>query len=267
MATTTRGIFGFGGKKKTDKSADELIPMETPEEEARRQLALTEDQVLAIRDKSNLPPLVRAQLTLKDIPDIKFLHQMKAPAVRKRYALYGRASGLKPGVMWPSRDELQDLKSYERVFCKPLQEMTDEVRAQREREAEKRRLREKEVTENLKKLPKIKAEFWAKHKQMYKERDEEKAKKERLVQEVREFVGYELDPSDPRFEEALVKRDEELKKVLRAQRKQERQKLTLERLQALANEAMEREREDKDILDKSSAKAADKQVSKEGADN
>ena len=149
--------------------------------------------------------------------------------------------------MWPAKDELEYIKGYEKAFSPPFEKLVADLKQRKEAEAKKIKDREDEVLANLKKLPQIKKEFWAKYHQMHDEKEQEKAKKEKLVQEVREFVGYDLDPKDPRFEEALLKKDEERKKELKAQKKQEKAKMALERLQALANEAMEREQQTRNV--------------------
>jgi len=245
MRRCERSIFGFGKKKELEETQPVTSPvLEEP-------VVMSEQELMKIRDKSRLPALIKSELTGKNVPEIEYLWQFKKEVVRKRYGTYGRASGLKPGVCWPSKEELQYIKQYEKTFYRSLDEMLDKVRAARQEQIEFKKKREKLILENLKQLPKWKKEFWDKYHKMHDDIEAEKLKKEKLIQEVREFVGYDLDPKDPRFEEALIKKDEENKRLSKAARKQEKQKQTLERLQALAAEAMEREKDEETILEKS----------------
>lgn len=250
LKTSERTLFGFGKKtkKESEEESKQLIPSHVLEEEP---IVMSEEEVMKMRDKSRLPSHIKSEITLKDIPKMRYLWQFRHAVVRKRYATYGKASGLKPGVMWPSKEELQYIKAYEQTFHRPFYEMVSKAKAIQDEREDSHQKRRQLIEDNLKQLPKWKKEFWDKYKKMNDDIEAEKQKKEKLIQEVREFVGYDLDPKDPRFEEALVKKDEENKRLSKAARKQERQKQTLERLQALANEAMEREKDEQNILEKS----------------
>ncbi len=249
MKTYERSIFGFGRKSKEseEKPKEELVSHVLEEEP----IVMTEEELMKIRDKSRLPQHIKSEISGEDVPQMTYLWQFSCQSVRKRYAIYGRSSGLNPGVMWPSKEEFDYIKNIETIFYPPLNQMVAKRKAIREEELRVKQNREKEIMNNLKQLPKWKQEFWNKYHKMHDDIEAEKLKKEKLVQEVREFVGYDLDPKDPRFEEALIKRDEEQKKLLKAARKQEKQRITLERLQTLAAEAMEREKDDESILQKS----------------
>ncbi|XP_054158874.1 growth arrest and DNA damage-inducible proteins-interacting protein 1-like [Oppia nitens] len=235
------GLFGGGSKKSQPPTvATDLKSLDTTATDAvvvEDEVKYTDDELMAIRDKSNLPASVRSMRPINCLP------HLRTEEIRQYYAQYGRQSGLKPGVQWPARDELQWLRGYEQAFCRPLADMIAEVQAERHGEAKQRADRQREVVANLKKLPQMRRDFWQKYRRMHSDKEDEIVRKERLIQEVREFVGYDLDPRDPRFEEAIVKRDEEQKRLMKTQRKQERQRLTLERLQTLANEAMESEQQ------------------------
>jgi len=205
-----------------------------------------------ILDKPKLPStkipqhiLDRATGKLTDGSPIQFMWQYRKPMIRRRYATFGKDSGIKAGVCWPSRDELQFMKQYEEKFEKPFKEMTAAVKQKQDEEKERIAKRVKEVRENLKKLPQQKEEFWASYHKLFEDIEQEKLQKEKVIQEVREFLGYDIDPSDPRFEEAIAKKDEEEKAAIRAARKLEKQRQNMEALQALVSEALEKEKESK----------------------
>ncbi|XP_027202756.2 growth arrest and DNA damage-inducible proteins-interacting protein CRIF [Dermatophagoides pteronyssinus] len=166
----------------------------------------------------------------------------KKNQIRKRFATFGKSSGLKPGICWPSRDELEYMKQFDQTFEKSIQTMQENLLQTKKAEQEKRLKREKQIVANLKKLPKMKEEFWQNYHNLYSEIEEEKTKKTKLIQDVREYLGYDIEPNDPRFEEALAKKDEEAKIAMRAARKLEKQRQHMEMLQALVSEALEKEK-------------------------
>jgi len=127
--------------------------------------------------------------------------------------------------------------------------MKENLEKKKAQETQYRTKRLKEIEGNLAKLPEQKKEFWASYHKLYEDIEKEKIKKEKVIQEVREFLGYDIEPNDPRFEEALQKKDEEEKAAMRAARKLEKQRQNMEMLQALVSEALEKE--------KGSAKKAD----------
>lgn len=89
--------------------------------------------------------------------------------------------------------------------------------------------REKLIAENMAKMPKMIAD-WRKEKQEAKRKQkEEKAKKERLLAEVRERFGYALDPRSSKFQEMLAeieKEEKKKRKLLKRQKREEEQGLT-----------------------------------------
>ncbi len=129
--------------------------------------------------------------------------------------------------------------------------MRDDLRRRQTEAAEARTRRTREVEKNLAKMPTLKKDFWAKYHQLYEDIEREKEKKEKVIQEVREYLGYDIQPNDPRFEEALLKKDEEEKAAMRAARKLEKARQGMEMLQEMVAAALEKEK-------KSSSTAAKK---------
>ena len=56
----------------------------------------------------------------------------------KKYQREGKASGIDPAIMWPTKSELVKIKAFEKEWCPSLQEMKDELEAERKQ----RRLRD-----------------------------------------------------------------------------------------------------------------------------
>lgn len=190
--------------------------------------------------------------------ELKFLWQYKKDAMQKRFAKFGKNSGLKPGVCYPTNEELEYLTQYEATFEKSVARMRDDLRRRQTEAAEARTRRTREVEKNLAKMPTLKKDFWAKYHQLYEDIEREKEKKEKVIQEVREYLGYDIQPNDPRFEEALLKKDEEEKAAMRAARKLEKARQGMEMLQEMVAAALEKEK-------KGSSGAAAKKSEGEGA--
>lgn len=206
----------------------------------------------------NIPEQIvdRIKGTPGENSELKFLWQYKKTSIRRRYAVYGQSSGkslflfsktnhnhkgLKAGICWPTKEELNYMKEYEAKFEKSFQEMAERLQKRKAKEAKERTAREEEVMKNLKKLPTMKEKFWTDYHKLFADIEEEKIKKEKVIQDVREYLGYDIDPSDPRFEEALAKKDEDEKASMRAARKLDKQRQHMEMLQALVSEALEKE--------------------------
>lgn len=150
--------------------------------------------------------------------------------------------GLKPGVCYPTNEELEYLQQYESKFEQSVQKMRDDLKRRQKEAIETREARVKEVEKGLAKLPTLKKDFWSNYHSLYEDIEREKEKKEKVIQEVREFLGYDIQPNDPRFEEALLKKDEDEKAAMRAARKLEKQRQGMEMLQEMVAAALEKEK-------------------------
>ena len=196
---------------------------------------------MRIRNKSRLPRDVVCEL--KGIPQhgtrLYRLSQYKRDFVRKYFAMYGEASGLKPGVCWPSKQELEFRQKFEE-FLPPLEKIMQEKKELREKEEAELIAYREEIMKNLKKLPGAKAEFLRKIKEKEKLKEEEKAKREQLVQEVREFLGYDVAQGDTRFAEALAKMEEQKKEEKKVSRRQEKKARIMAHLSSMAEEQIKK---------------------------
>lgn len=75
---------------------------------------------------------------------------------------------------------------------------------QQKSKAKARQDREKMIRTNLAKLPQMKKEFWDSYVKLGREIEAERAQKDKVIEEIRESLGYDVDTSDPRFQEALA---------------------------------------------------------------
>ncbi|KAF7493491.1 Growth arrest and DNA damage-inducible proteins-interacting protein 1 [Sarcoptes scabiei] len=200
---------------------------------------------------THLPQYVVDRIVGKMSNDSKYFQYLlnyRKRFIRMTYAEFGRQSNLKPGICWPTNDELDFAIQYENKFEKSLAAMKENLLAKQRDEEEKRAKRKKEVMSNLKKLPKMKEEFWKNYHQLFENIREENIKKENLIQEIREYLGYSIEPNDPRFEEAVTKKEEEAKAALRSAKKLERQKQQIEMLQAMVAQALAKEQSESKAL-------------------
>ena len=234
-----KNIFKRGNQKKEDDDSDSDMEGDLISHDALKPSPwrhLSDHQVLAIRDKSKLPLSVRGELS--GIPHLprKFteLRHYNRKFVRSYFAKYGEASGIKPGVCWPSQSELEFKIKFEETFYPTINEMLVRKRKERE-EKEKFTAQERQkIMDNLKKLPAIKAEFMRKYNEKLTAEAEEGLKREKQIQEVREYLGYDVAQGDTRFQEALLKMEEEKKSVEKASKKHEKQARIMATLAALA---------------------------------
>lgn len=242
-----------GGKDNEPPNEDEAVTTKVDESAlsatavpASRRVSvwghLTPEQIMRIRNKSRLPRDVVCEL--KGIPQhgTRFyrLSQYKRDFVRKYFAMYGEASGVKPGVCWPSKQELEFRQKFEETFIPPLEKILEEKKKLKEKEEAEEKAYRAEIMKNLKKLPEAKAEFFRKIKEKEKLKEEEKAKREQLVQEVREFLGYDVAQGDTRFAEALAKMEEQKKEEKKVSRRQEKKARIMAHLSAMAEEQIKK---------------------------
>lgn len=154
----------------------------------------------------------------------------KKEYVRALYGRHGKESGLNPGVAWPRKEELMYLKQYEKAFCHKLDDMVAENKAQKEQIFKERRDREEEVYRNLQKLPTAFKSFFEKVEEKQREKEEWTRKKEALIEEVREILGFRAKPDDERFLKALAQKEEEDIKAKKKEAKAKRENASLDEL-------------------------------------
>jgi hypothetical protein len=100
--------------------------------------AKKEEEIERNRNKSRLNPQHRSLLHGKmpySEPMAWFHETVKYK--RKMYGRYGHASGVVPGIMWPTREELEEIKEYESVaYPYTIQELMTRVEEKKKEEQE-----------------------------------------------------------------------------------------------------------------------------------
>lgn len=190
---------------------------------------LSEEEINQICNKSGLDDELKEIETGDYLKAKKFyyLDEYRKDFIRPLYGKYGKATGLKSGVCWPTKEEFDFIKKFEQTFYPSLSKLLDDLKLEKETELKALRKREQEVIKNLKELPKWKKEFFEKLELRRLEIEEEKKRHEKLIQEIREYVGFDIDPKDERFQEAVAKKEEEEKaKIKVAQKKDKHARIT-----------------------------------------
>jgi len=155
--------------------------------------------------------------------------------LRKMYGKLGSATGIDPALLWPSKQEMQLMKEYERVgYPLSVQEMISSAKEARKKENEAIMKKQKDIEQKLLKLEGWKKDLNARLEKQQKDAEEAKAKKERLLEEVRQIFGYRIDPKDEKFKEALLMKEKEEKKAAKEAKKLLKQQKILEELKKQA---------------------------------
>lgn len=156
--------------------------------------------------------------------------------VKALYGRHGKSSGLNPGVMWPRKEELKFLKQYEAAFCPKLEDLIEENKLKKEQYLKQRKEREEFILAGLKKLPSEIKSFLSKMEEKKLEKEAWLQEREKMIEEVREFLGYSAKPSDPRFQEAIAQKEQEDIKARKKEAKKKRESASLEDLLAPTKE-------------------------------
>ncbi|KAF4014535.1 GADD45GIP1 [Cervus elaphus hippelaphus] len=138
----------------------------------------------------------------------------------KQFARHGAASGVDPGSLWPSREQLLELEAEEREWYPSLAVMQESLRVQQLAEEQKRQAREQLIEECMAKMPQM-IENWRRQQQARREKEQaDKERRARLQAEAQERLGYHVDPRSARFQELL----QDLEKQHRKRLKEEKQR-------------------------------------------
>lgn len=260
-------FFGFGKKKKDAEAIEDVDLLESTKSSVWDHLS--NEEIEKIQNKSNLTTKERDRFLgkLSERVILTEEYQYKTKYVRNLYAQFGKDSGLKPGICWPRKEELAFKVKFEEIFHPPLDKLMNDLAEENARKEKEIKDREKEIKKGLKNLEKYKKEFYNKFNKVKSEIKEKEDKEAKRVEEVCDYLGYRLSPTDPRFEAAAEKKAEiERKEQMKSGVKKTRQMRMLEELQQLieknrqAEEAKEAEKKEEN---KEAKSADDKDENKE----
>ncbi|WAR22928.1 G45IP-like protein [Mya arenaria] len=159
-----------------------------------------ERRIAKLRDVSGLNKFEKARMN-GVMPSInsnrKYLKSRSF--YRKMYAAYGSTSGVKPGIMWPSKGELQDLQEIERDWTPSFQDMVKKLQQEKTSHMEEERLRIEDVQKNMEKMPDLIAEYKKKQLKAAEVETSKSEKIEKIQEEFRQKFGFSVDPDSPKF--------------------------------------------------------------------
>lgn len=162
---------------------------------------------------------------------------------RRIWAQYGAKSGINPAIAWPVKEEWEDKMEYEALaYPDSLQEM---VRKSKEEEAAKEKViqeRMNDIEAKMANLEKWKKDIIDKKRKKEQELKAAKQKHDQMIEEVKEYLGYRVDPKDARFKEILEKKELEEKKRAKEAKKKEKQARAIARLRQMAEQVADKEK-------------------------
>ena len=149
------------------------------------------------------------------------LHQSKEYR-RSMLAQYGsQQTGVDPGMSWPTGEELRLAADWEKLYQeKPLVEQIAQVNRNIQLRKADRMAREKSIEANLAKMETQIKQWRQRVDSKNKQAEMERGRRERVLAELREEFGYNVNPHDNYMKErietrekALIKEEKEVKKA------------------------------------------------------
>ena len=129
-------------QKKECKYIYRCFSSDTTAVEEKDSLNVENEEDIATRDISRMPKEYRARMkhvmNPPEQPD--WYADMFRPISLKRmeYGKYGRKSGLDPGILWPSKEEVQEQIEFEKEWEPSLEEMLKSLEEERTLEQQER---------------------------------------------------------------------------------------------------------------------------------
>ncbi|KAL2751440.1 growth arrest and DNA damage-inducible proteins-interacting protein 1 [Vespula maculifrons] len=124
------------------------------------------------------------------------------------------------GFAWPTPEEVEDMKEYERVaYPYSIQEEWDRIKEKNRKEAEAIRAREADISQKMAKLDKWINDLNTRLAKKEADMLEAKKNKERLIEEVRDLLGYGVSVNDEKFKAVMAEKEKEQKKKLKMAKK------------------------------------------------
>ncbi|XP_034249789.1 growth arrest and DNA damage-inducible proteins-interacting protein 1 [Thrips palmi] len=213
-----------------------------------------DERIQKIRDISGLRPSHR-NIANRVLPsEEKTLpHEFTVRYNKKMFGRYGYESGVNPSICWPSKYELEDKKEYESVaYPYTIAEVAERERAKKKQLEEERMERDKQITENVKKMLKLKEEFIQRQEKHRADTEAAKAFKTRLIEEVRLHFNYTVNERDEKFRLELKERARQLKE------KEKLSKKTSKKEKLAEEKAAKFEYQKKKLLEEEAKRAAKK---------
>lgn len=151
---------------------------------------------------------------------------------RMQFGRLGLASGIDPRICFPTPSERATSAEYERVaHPRTLPEMIRASRAEAVARKQTKIERELAIQKKLGKLDQWTSELNAKVAKKEADAKAARARKDRLVEEVRRQFGFKVDARDERFQELLAQKEKEDKKKQKEAKRKQKDERMLAKLQ------------------------------------
>ncbi|XP_023313043.1 growth arrest and DNA damage-inducible proteins-interacting protein 1 [Anoplophora glabripennis] len=182
---------------------------------------IREEEIERRRNKSRLRDADRNILHEKNpYPEPMLWHHGTIKYIRRTYGRYGQASGVNPSICWPTKDELNEAKEYERIKHPfTIAEMVAAAKQKRQEKEERILARQADIIKKMAKLDVWTRELQERIAKKENEAKSAKERKDRLIEEVKRHFGYTVDPRDDKFKEMLEKKEKEQKKAMKEERR------------------------------------------------
>lgn len=241
------------------QDVSELLVTEDVDAEQREQ------EIQRKRNKSRLNRTHRSFMKNEPRPMEDLKTTVTLYMTRKQYALYGSASGVDPRLCFHTPAELADKEEYDRVkYPLTIQEMVENVKREKAEKAKAIRDRENKIQANLAKLDKWKSDLEIRLTKKETEARLAKAKREQLLEDIRQEIGFKIDFKDPRFKALMEKKELEAKKAKKADKKKKREELLVAKVKEEAQAALTAKKEgDEEDAEKGDEKNVAKSKEKE----
>lgn len=203
-----------------------------------------EKEIQLMRNKSRLNKTHRNFLFNLPKPDEEYKWDKTLDFSRKQFARYGSKSGIDPRLCFFTPEEVADKKEYYRVaYPYTIQEIVEKNKQAKIEQQAKIEEREKKIAQNLTRLDKWMGDLNKRIAQKEEEAREAKAKREALLEEIRQEFGFKIDYRDPRFKELMEKKELEAKKAKKAEKKKKREEQLMQKLKEQAQDTIEKSKE------------------------
>lgn len=201
-------------------------------------------QIQKMQNKSLLNKTHRNFLFNKPKPDEEYQWDKTLYFSRKQFARYGSKTEIDARLCFYTPEELADKQEYERVaYPYTILETVESIKKQKAEKQAALKQREDKIQQNMTKLNKWMEDLNARVIKKEQEARVAKEKREQMLEDIRQELGFKIDFKDPRFKALMEKKELEAKKAKKAQRKQQREELLMAKLKEQAQETMEKSKE------------------------
>jgi len=184
------------------------------------------DKFLTKRDVSRMPAKYRNRMRHvmipPDAPDGIAALRQKLFMKQNLYGVFGRKSGIDAGYLWPSEEKLSEMVEFEKEWEPSLHQMWEKLQQESAAEAKERHEKNELVAKQMAKMPQLVNKYREKLVEAEELQRQRKKQQQELLEEVRDYFGYNLPPSDPRFEQFKLEKEEREKTMKKKRKKEEK---------------------------------------------